>query len=112
MVAGNLPIGRQYRDGNRQVKTTARFTDVARSQVDGNARPWNLKSRRAHCAAYAATRLHHLHTWNAKHLDTRNTAGKRDLDRDGNRLDATNTCSVDGKGVKRHHDTCQSNALY
>ena len=112
VVAGNLPVGRQHRDGNRQVKATAGFTDIAGCQIDGNARPRNLKARRAHGAPDASTRLHHLHTGNTEHLNTRDTPGKRDLDSDGNRLDAADAGGVDGKGIEGHHDTCQSNALY
>ena len=112
VVAGNLPVGRQHRDGNRQVKTTAGFTDIAGRQVDGNARPRNLKARRAHGTSDAPARLHHFHTGYAEHLNTRDAPGKRNLDGDGNRLDAANTGRVNGKRLERHHDTCQSNALY
>lgn len=31
---------------------------------------------------------------------------------DVNRLDATDAGRVNGKRLERHHDTCQSNALY
>ena len=112
VVTGNLLIGRQNRDGNRQVKTTAGFTDIAGCQVDGNARPRDLKAGRAHGASDTPARLHHLHTRNAEHLDARNATGKRDLNGDGNCLDAADAGRVYGKRLERHHDTCQSNALY
>ena len=112
VVTGNLLIGRQNRDGNRQVKTAASFTDIAGCQVDGNARPRDLEAGRAHGASDTPARLHHLHTRNAEHLDTRNATGKRDLDGDGNCLDAADAGRVYGKRLERHHDTCQSNALY
>ena len=112
VVTGNLPIGRQNRDGNRQVKTAASFADIAGCQVDGNARPRNLEAGRAHGAPDTPARLHHLHTRNAEHLDAWNATGKRDLDGDGNCLDAADAGRVYGKRLKRHHDTCQSNALY
>lgn len=69
VVTGNLPIGRQNRDGNRQVKTAASFTNIAGCQVDGNARPRDLEAGRAHGAPDTSARLHHLHTRNAEHLD-------------------------------------------
>ena len=112
VIAGNLPIGSQHGDGYRQVKTTAGFADITGRQVDGNARARNLKARRAHGAPNTPARLHHLHAGDAEHLDTRNATGKRDLDGDGNRLNAADTGRVNGKCLVRHHDTCQSNALY
>ena len=112
IVAGNLSVGSQHRDGNRQVEAATGLTDIAGRQVDGDARARDLEPCRAHRAANTPARLHHLHARDAKHLDTRNAARKRHLNRDGNRLDAANTGSVNGKGIKRHHDTCQSNALY
>ena len=63
-------------------------------------------------AANTTARLHQFHTRNAEHLNARNATGKRDLDRDVNRLDATDAGRVNGKRLERHHDTCQSNALY
>ena len=45
-------------------------------------------------------------------VHARHVAGKRDLDRDVNRLDAADAGRVNGKRLERHHDTCQSNALY
>ena len=112
IVAGNLPIGRKHRNGYRQVKAATGLSDIARRQIDRNARARDLESGRAHRAANAPTRLHDLHTRDAEHLYARNAARKRNLDRDGNRLDAADTGCVNGKGLERHHDTCQSNALY
>ena len=112
IVAGNLPVGCKHRNGYRQVKTTTGLSDIARRQIDRNARARDLESGRAHRAANTSARLHDLHARDAEHLDARDAARKRYLDRDGNRLDAADTGSVDGKGLERHHDTCQSNALY
>ena len=112
VVTGNLTIGCQNRDGDRQIKAATGLANIAGRQVDRNARAWDLEPGGAHRAANTTARLHHLHTRNAEHLDARNAAGKRDLDRDGNRLDAADAGRVNGKRLERHHETCQSNALY
>lgn len=112
IVAGNLPIGRKHRNGYRQVKAATGLSDIARRQIDRNARARDLESGRAHRAANAPTRLHDLHTRDAEHLDARDAARERHLDRNGNRLDAADTGRVNGKSFERHHETCQSNALY
>ena len=111
-VAGNLPVGRKHRNGYRQVKAATGLSDIARRQIDRNTRARDLESGGAHRAANAPARLHDLHTRDPEHLDARDATRKRHLDRDGNRLDAANTGCVNGKGFERHHDTCQSNALY
>lgn len=112
IIAGNLPVSCKHRNGYRKVKTATGLSDIPRREIDRNARTRNLESGRAHRAANAPTRLHDLHTRDAKHLDARDAARKRYLNRDGNRLDSTDTGSVNGKGFERHHETCQSNALY
>lgn len=112
IVTGNLTVGRKHRNGYRQVKTATGLSDIARRQVDRNARTRDLESGGAHRAANAPARLHDLHTRDTEHLDARDAARKRYLDGDGNRLDTADAGSVNGKGFERHHDTCQSNALY
>ena len=112
VVAGDLTIGCQNRDGDGQIKAATGLANIAGRQIDRNARARDLEPGGAHRAANTTARLHHLHTRNAEHLDARNAAGKRDLDRDGNRLDTADAGRVNGKRLERHHETCQSNALY
>ena len=51
VVTGNLPIGRQYRDGDGQVKAATGLADIAGCQVNGNARARDLEPGEAHRAA-------------------------------------------------------------
>ena len=53
IVAWNLPVGRKHRNGYRQVKTATSLSDIARRQIDRNARTRDLESGRAHRAANA-----------------------------------------------------------
>ena len=51
VVTGNLPIGRQNRDGDGQIKAATGLANIAGRQIDRNARAWDLEPGGAHRAA-------------------------------------------------------------
>ena len=51
VVAGNLTIGCQYRDGDGKIKAATGLANIARCKIDRNARAWDLEPGGAHRAA-------------------------------------------------------------